>query len=98
MFYATEIYYQTGMDDTQVAYSTVGTGAINVLMTIVAVSITMFLISSPPPPPPLLLLLLNLFVCFVGSLFATKKSFFSRRKLQKRSTFDRLINIVQRLH
>ncbi|PIK61040.1 putative solute carrier family 2, facilitated glucose transporter member 1-like [Apostichopus japonicus] len=37
MFYATEIYYQTGMDDTQVAYSTVGTGAINVLMTIVAV-------------------------------------------------------------
>lgn len=39
MFYATEIYEQTGMGETEVAYSTVGTGAINVLMTIIAVFI-----------------------------------------------------------
>ncbi|XP_071485272.1 solute carrier family 2, facilitated glucose transporter member 1-like [Diadema antillarum] len=37
LFYATEIYYQTGMGEEEVAYSTIGTGAINVVMTIISV-------------------------------------------------------------
>ena len=38
LYYATEIYEQTGLGPTEVAYSTVGTGAVNVLVTIIAVS------------------------------------------------------------
>ncbi|XP_041480370.1 solute carrier family 2, facilitated glucose transporter member 1-like, partial [Lytechinus variegatus] len=37
LFYATEIYYQTGMGEEEVAYATIGTGAINVVMTIISV-------------------------------------------------------------
>ncbi|XP_071944906.1 solute carrier family 2, facilitated glucose transporter member 5-like [Antedon mediterranea] len=39
MFYATEIYTQAGMEDDAIALATVGTGLVNVLMTIVAVYI-----------------------------------------------------------
>ncbi|XP_030842958.1 solute carrier family 2, facilitated glucose transporter member 1-like [Strongylocentrotus purpuratus] len=37
LFYATEIYRQTGMGAEEVAYATIGTGAINVVMTIISV-------------------------------------------------------------